>query len=106
MLFRSVQDLFLTETAVYADVILPASGWPEKDGTVTNSERTISRQRHCLVAAMNSGAVTSPSTAVSIGTATAGPITSERIGTRIIAAPNPTRPRTTPSSHGVAVRTS
>src|SRR5262249_1243889 len=31
-----VQDLFLTETAVYADVILPASAWPEKDGTVTN----------------------------------------------------------------------
>src|SRR5690606_40568775 len=31
-----VQDIFLTETAVYADVILPASGWPEKDGTVTN----------------------------------------------------------------------
>src|SRR5712672_2077668 len=31
-----VQDIFLTETASYADVILPASAWPEKDGTVTN----------------------------------------------------------------------
>src|SRR5713226_1317606 len=30
-----VQDIFLTETACYADVILPASSWPEKDGTVT-----------------------------------------------------------------------
>jgi assimilatory nitrate reductase catalytic subunit len=34
-----------TETAQYADVLLPAQGWGEKDGTVTNSERTISRQR-------------------------------------------------------------
>jgi formate dehydrogenase major subunit len=36
-----VQDLFLTETAVYADVILPASGWPEKEGTVTNTNRQV-----------------------------------------------------------------
>jgi assimilatory nitrate reductase catalytic subunit len=34
-----------TETAHYADVLLPAQGWGEKDGTVTNSERCISRQR-------------------------------------------------------------
>src|SRR5215475_5501406 len=34
-----VQDLFLTETAAYADVVLPASAWPEKDGTVTNTNR-------------------------------------------------------------------
>ncbi len=34
-----------TETAQYADVLLPAQGWGEKDGTVTNSERRISRQR-------------------------------------------------------------
>jgi formate dehydrogenase major subunit len=32
-----VQDIFLTETAKYADVILPASAWPEKDGTVSNT---------------------------------------------------------------------
>ena len=34
-----------TETAQYAHVLLPAMGWGEKDGTVTNSERRISRQR-------------------------------------------------------------
>ena len=28
-----VRDIFLTETACYADVVLPASAWPEKDGT-------------------------------------------------------------------------
>ena len=33
-----------TDTAIYADVLLPALGWGEKDGTVTNSERRISRQ--------------------------------------------------------------
>ncbi|TVO62665.1 nitrate reductase [Denitromonas ohlonensis] len=39
-----VQDTYRhTETAAYADVLLPASGWGEKDGTVTNSERRISR---------------------------------------------------------------
>ena len=36
-----VQDLFLTETAMYADVILPASAWPEKTGTVTNTNRQV-----------------------------------------------------------------
>ena len=35
------QDLFLTETAAYADVILPASGWAEKDGTVSNTDRRV-----------------------------------------------------------------
>jgi assimilatory nitrate reductase catalytic subunit len=34
-----------TETAAYADVLLPAAGWGEKEGTVTNSERRISRVR-------------------------------------------------------------
>jgi assimilatory nitrate reductase catalytic subunit len=34
-----------TDTTQYADVLLPACGWGEKDGTVTNSERCISRQR-------------------------------------------------------------
>lgn len=33
------------DTLAFADVVLPASGWSEKDGTVTNSERRISRQR-------------------------------------------------------------
>ncbi|OOY09686.1 nitrate reductase [Thioclava sp. F36-7] len=39
-----------TDTAQLADVILPATGWGEKDGTVTNSERCISRQRPILPA--------------------------------------------------------
>lgn len=39
-----------TDTAAYADVLLPALAWGEKDGTVTNSERCISRQRAFLPA--------------------------------------------------------
>jgi assimilatory nitrate reductase catalytic subunit len=39
-----------TDTAELADVLLPALGWGEKDGTVTNSERCISRQRAFLPA--------------------------------------------------------
>ena len=40
-----VQDIFLTETANYADVILPASAWPEKCGTVTNTNRQVQMGR-------------------------------------------------------------
>ena len=40
-----------TDTAACADVLLPATGWAEKDGTVTNSERRISRQKTFLPAA-------------------------------------------------------
>ncbi len=36
-----VQDIFLTETACLADVILPATAWPEKTGTVTNTDRMV-----------------------------------------------------------------
>jgi formate dehydrogenase major subunit len=43
-----VQDIFLTETAFYADVILPASAWPEKDGTVTNTNRQVQLGRRAL----------------------------------------------------------
>jgi assimilatory nitrate reductase catalytic subunit len=39
-----------TDTTAFADVLLPALGWGEKDGTVTNSERCISRQRAFLPA--------------------------------------------------------
>ena len=39
-----------TDTAAFADVCLPALGWGEKNGTVTNSERMISRQRAFLPA--------------------------------------------------------
>ena len=40
-----VQDLFVTETAMFADVILPASAWAEKDGTVTNTNRQVQMGR-------------------------------------------------------------
>jgi formate dehydrogenase major subunit len=43
-----VQDLFLTETASYADVVLPASAWPEKDGTVSNTNRQVQMGRQAL----------------------------------------------------------
>ncbi|WP_284550623.1 molybdopterin oxidoreductase family protein [Aestuariimicrobium sp. T2.26MG-19.2B] len=40
-LFVVVQDLYLTETAQVADVVLPAAGWGEKTGTFTNVNRTV-----------------------------------------------------------------
>ncbi|WP_196260909.1 nitrate reductase [Pelagibacterium limicola] len=44
-----VSDMFATtDTARQAHIFLPAAGWGEKNGTVTNSERTISRQRPFL----------------------------------------------------------
>ncbi|MDZ7702588.1 MAG: formate dehydrogenase subunit alpha [Halobacteriales archaeon] len=43
--FLAVQDLFLTETAEHADVVLPASTWAEKAGTVTNTDRQVMRMR-------------------------------------------------------------
>ncbi|AXY59618.1 nitrate reductase [Acinetobacter sp. WCHAc010052] len=45
-----------TDTTQYADVLLPALGWGEKDGTVTNSERRISRQKAFLDAPMQAKA--------------------------------------------------
>ena len=43
--FAVVADCWPTDTTRYADVLLPAAGWGERGGTVTNSERCISRQR-------------------------------------------------------------
>ena len=43
--FLVVADLFLTETAALADVVFPAAGWGEVDGTQTNTERRIQRLR-------------------------------------------------------------
>jgi formate dehydrogenase major subunit len=43
-----VQDLFLTETAAFADVILPASAFPEKTGTFTNTDRRVQLGRQAL----------------------------------------------------------
>lgn len=49
--FVVVSDILLeTDTARHAHVLLPSLGWGEKDGTVTNSERRISRQRAFLAA--------------------------------------------------------
>ena len=45
MEFLVVQDLFLTETARRADVVLPAVSWAEKEGTLTNLERRVQRIR-------------------------------------------------------------
>lgn len=46
--FLVVSDLFLTETAEYADVVLPAASFAEKDGTFTNTERRIQRIRRAV----------------------------------------------------------
>ena len=43
--FVAVSDCWPTETTARATLVLPAAGWGEKEGTVTNSERMISRQR-------------------------------------------------------------
>ena len=43
-----VQDIFLTETAFHADVVLPASAFPEKDGTFTNTDRRVQLGRKAL----------------------------------------------------------
>ena len=45
-----VQDIFLTETANFADVILPAAAWPEKRGTVTNTNRQVQMGRPAVAA--------------------------------------------------------
>lgn len=46
--FLVVQDIFLTETAELADVVLPAATFAEKDGTFTNTERRVQRVRKAI----------------------------------------------------------
>lgn len=46
--FLVVQDLFLTETTKFADVILPGASFAEKDGTFTNGERRVQRIRKAV----------------------------------------------------------
>lgn len=46
--FLIVQDIFLTETAELADVVLPAASFAEKDGTFTNTERRVQRIRKAI----------------------------------------------------------
>ncbi|GIS16521.1 MAG: hypothetical protein CM15mP117_19530 [Alphaproteobacteria bacterium] len=43
-----VQDIFPTETAAFADIILPASAFPEKTGTVTNTDRRVQLGRQAV----------------------------------------------------------
>jgi formate dehydrogenase major subunit len=43
-----VQDIFLTETAYLADIVLPATAWPEKVGTVTNTDRMVQLGRKAI----------------------------------------------------------
>jgi formate dehydrogenase alpha subunit len=52
--FLIVQDIFLTETARLADVVLPAVSFAEKDGTFTNTERRIQRVRKAIEPVGNS----------------------------------------------------
>lgn len=46
--FLVVQDMYLTETAKYAHVVLPAASFAEQDGTFTNHERTVQRIRQSI----------------------------------------------------------
>ncbi|MBD0281477.1 MAG: formate dehydrogenase subunit alpha [Thermoleophilaceae bacterium] len=46
--FLAVQDIFLTETAEFADVVLPATSYMEKDGTYTNTDRRVQIGRKVL----------------------------------------------------------
>jgi predicted molibdopterin-dependent oxidoreductase YjgC len=48
--FLVVQDIFLTETAQMAAVVLPAACWAEKDGTFTNTCRAVQRIRKAVEA--------------------------------------------------------
>lgn len=48
--FFVAQDIFFNETSVYADVILPAAAFAEKDGTFTNSDRRVQRVRAAVPA--------------------------------------------------------
>jgi formate dehydrogenase alpha subunit len=46
--FLVVQDMFLSETTVYADVVLPAASFAETDGTFTNTRRRVQRVRKAI----------------------------------------------------------
>ncbi|MFC1952012.1 formate dehydrogenase subunit alpha [Chloroflexota bacterium] len=52
--FFVVQDIFLTETAQLADVVLPGTSFAEKDGTITNTERRVQRVRQAIEPVGNS----------------------------------------------------
>jgi formate dehydrogenase alpha subunit len=46
--FIVAQDLFISESAAFADVFLPAASWAEKDGTFTNTDRRVQRVRRAI----------------------------------------------------------
>ena len=79
-----VQDIFLTETAMYADVVLPASAWPEKTGTVTNTNRhgpdgpPGAASRRATPASTGGSPRSSPAASASTGTMPARPRCSPR----------------------------
>jgi formate dehydrogenase alpha subunit len=52
--FLVVQDIFFTETAKFADVVLPAASFAEKDGTFTSTERRVQRVRKAIEPVGNS----------------------------------------------------
>ena len=52
--FFVAQDIFLTETAQLADVVLPGASYAEKDGTITNTERRVQRIREAIKPVGNS----------------------------------------------------
>ena len=52
--FLVVQDIFLSETARLADVVLPGTSFAEKDGTFTNTERRVQRVRKAIAPVGNS----------------------------------------------------
>lgn len=54
--FLIVQDIFMTETAELADVVLPAAAFAEKDGTFSNTERRVQRVRKAVEPAGNAKA--------------------------------------------------
>ena len=46
--FLVAQDIFINESGAFADVILPATSWAEKEGTVTNTDRRVQRVRQAI----------------------------------------------------------
>ena len=79
--FLVVQDIFLTETAELADVVLPAASFAEKNGTFTNTERRVQRIRRAVLPpgeAKDDLSIINLITAKMVGSAKLRPIPSSR----------------------------
>jgi anaerobic selenocysteine-containing dehydrogenase len=72
-LFLVVQDLYLTETAAYADVVLPAAGWGEKQGAFTNVNRTVHLSDKAVGPRVTRGATSTSSSTTPAGWTSAPP---------------------------------